>query len=126
MKSAYLVLDMQNDLISSDGPGGASPLGLQVKERGIIARTAQAIRRARDSGSLVVFVRVGFSDDHREANPQSQVFGGIKKNGLLKLSQWGGALHAELGVNEADWQIVKHRVSPFFGTSLEAQLRLAG
>jgi nicotinamidase-related amidase len=126
MKSAYLVLDMQNDLVHADGPNGASPLGQQVRERGIIERTQKAIQQARANGVLVVFVRVAFSDDYREANPRSQVFGPIAKNGLLKLSQWGGAIHESLGASEADWHIVKHRISPFYGTSLEALLRLAG
>ncbi|MCC2632232.1 MAG: hypothetical protein K0S48_118 [Ramlibacter sp.] len=27
MKSIYLILDMQNDLVSADGPNGKSPLG---------------------------------------------------------------------------------------------------
>src|SRR5258705_13175029 len=42
MKSVYLVLDMQNDLVSEDGPNGKSPLGVQVKERGILDKTAKA------------------------------------------------------------------------------------
>lgn len=124
MKSAYLVLDMQNDLIHADGANGKSPLIQQVHARGIIARTAEAVRRARARGIDIVFVRVAFSDDHREVNPNSPVFGPIKTNGILKASQWGGALHEALGATGADWHIVKHRVSPFYGTSLEAMLRL--
>lgn len=60
MKSVYLVLDMQNDLVNEDGPNGKSPLGAQVKERGIVARTAKAIERARAAGLAIGFVRVGF------------------------------------------------------------------
>ena len=126
MKSAYLVLDMQNDLIHDDGASGKSPLNEQVRARGIIPRTADAIRKARALGHIVVFVRVAFSDDHREVNPNSPVFGPIKANGLLKASQWGSAVHGALGVAADDWNIIKQRVSPFYCTNLEAQLRLHG
>ena len=126
MKSAYLVLDMINDLIHDDGASGKSPLNEQVRTRGIIARTAAAIRAARALGMPIGFVRVGFSDDYREVNPRSPVFGPIKANGILKASQWGSAVHEALGATAADWSFLKHRVSPFYGTNLEAMLRLNG
>jgi nicotinamidase-related amidase len=80
MKSAYLVLDMLNDLIHDDGASGKSPLNEHVRARGIIARTAEAIRKARARGITIVFVRVAFSDDYREVNPNSPVFV-LKSNG---------------------------------------------
>ena len=46
MNSIYLVLDMQNDLVSADGPNGKSPLGDQVRGRGIIGKTAAAVDSA--------------------------------------------------------------------------------
>lgn len=123
MKSIYLVLDMQNDLVHPDGASGKGPLGEQVRSREIIARTAAAIARARAKGIPVAFVRVAFSDDHREANPASQVFGPIAKNGILKQQAWGGAVHDDLSPLAHEWNIVKHRVSPFYATELEVLLR---
>ena len=67
MKSIYLVLDMQNDLVHPEGASGKGPLGEQVRSRELIARTAAAIAKARSKGIAVAFVRVAFSDDHREA-----------------------------------------------------------
>ncbi|MFJ7882397.1 cysteine hydrolase family protein [Pseudomonas sp. NPDC096917] len=126
MKSIYLVLDMQNDLVHPDGASGKGPLGEQVRSREIISRTAAAIAKARAQGIAVAYVRVAFSDDHREANPDSQVFGPIAKNGILKKDAWGGAVHDELAPHGKDWDIVKHRVSPFYATGLELLLRREG
>ena len=126
MKSIYLVLDMQNDLIHEDGASGKSPLGEQVRSREIIARTAAAIDKARSKGIPVAFVRVAFSDDHREANPNSQVFGPIARNGILKMNAWGGQVHAALAPQAGEWDIVKHRVSPFYQTKLELLLKREG
>lgn len=123
MKSVYLVLDMQNDLVNEDGPNGKSPLGAQVTERGIVARTAKAIERARAAGLAIGFVRVGFSSDYAECHADSPVFGPAKANGLFRLGSPGTEIHPALGRKAGDWLITKHRVSPFYATGLDAHLR---
>lgn len=126
MKSIYLVLDMQNDLVHADGASGKAPMQADIQGREVIQRTANAIARARAKGIPVAFVRVAFSDDHREANPNSQVFGPIAKNGILKMNAWGGQVHEALAPQAGDWDIVKHRVSPFYQTKLELLLKREG
>lgn len=122
-RAIYLVLDMQNDLVHDDGPNGKGPLGQQVRERQLIAKTAAAIGRARAAGILVGFVRVGFSAGYPECPAGSQVFSAAPQHGLFKLGAWGTEIHPGLEQREGDIQVVKHRVSPFYSTTLEAQLR---
>ena len=126
MKSIYLVLDLENDLVHKDGPNGKSPMGQQVSSRRVIENTSVAIAKARAAGVAVGFVRVGFSADYRECPPGSPVFSGAAKAGLFKLGSWGTELHPELDVRPEDLQVVKHRVSPFYSTTLTAQLSAAG
>lgn len=126
MKSIYLVLDMQNDLVHADGASGKAPMQADIQAREVIQRTARAIASARAKGIAVAYVRVAFSDDHREANPNSQVFGPIAKNGILKMNAWGGQVHEALAPQAGDWDIVKHRVSPFYQTKLELLLKREG
>lgn len=123
MRSIYLVLDMENDLIAEDGPNGKNSLGQQVQSRGIIARTKSAIAKARAAGLPIGFVRVGFSPDYREAPSTSAIFNGAKQHGLFKLGTRGADVHPELAPQPGDFDIVKHRVSPFYATNLEAILR---
>jgi nicotinamidase-related amidase len=125
-KTIYLVLDMQNDLVHAEGPSGKGPLGGQVREREIIARTALVLKKARAAGALVGFVRVGFNAHYQECPPNSPVFSGAPAAGLFKLGEWGTAIHPDLEVRDTDLQIVKHRVSSFYSTTLEAQLRAQG
>ena len=66
MKSLYLVLDMENDLVHPDGPSGKSPMGAQVVSRKLLPLTAAAIAKARAAGLMIGFVRVGFSADYKE------------------------------------------------------------
>jgi nicotinamidase-related amidase len=124
-KTLFLVMDMMNDLVNETGASAAT-YGVQVKERGVLENTRQAIEAARKAGVLVGFVRVGFSPDYRECPPASPIFSGARKNGLFKLGTPGTETHAALGQQASDFDIVKHRVSPFYGTSLEPILRANG
>jgi nicotinamidase-related amidase len=45
---------------------------------------------------------------------------------MFKLGTWGTEVHPELAPHPDDSDIVKHRVSPFYGTSLEPILRARG
>ena len=126
MQPIYLVLDMINDLIHEAGPNGNGPYGVQVRERGIVAKTKAALAKARAAGLKVGYVRIGFSPDYRECPSNSPIFSGAAKAGLFKLGSWGTEVHAELAPQSSDFDFVKHRVSPFHGTSLDLVLRSQG
>ncbi len=126
MKSIYLVLDMQNDLVHADGANGKSPLGEQVRARDVVGKTAAAIKKARAAGVAIGFVRVGFSEGYPECPKNSPVFGGAPKAGLFKLGTFGTEIHPALEQKPGDVQVVKNRVSPFYSTNLMAQLRAQG
>jgi nicotinamidase-related amidase len=123
MKSVYLVLDMQNDLVAEDGANGKTPVGEQVRSRDVVARTAAAIEKARAAGLPIGFVRVGFAPGYPECPPDSPVFAPAKQHGLFRLGTPGTEIHAKLGRREGDWLVTKHRVSPFYSTDLETMLR---
>ncbi len=122
----FLVCDMINDLVHEDGPNGKKGYGPELKRRNTIANTAEALRKARAAGVLIGYVRVGFSPDYRECPPNSRIFQGAKKAGMFKLGSWGTEVHPALAPRPGDYDIVKHRVSPFYATSLEAILRANG
>ncbi|CAN7663285.1 cysteine hydrolase [Phenylobacterium sp. LjRoot225] len=124
-KSIFLVMDMTNDLVSETGASAAS-YGVQVRDREVLANTRKAIDAARAAGVRVGFVRVGFSPDYRECPPASPIFSKARDNGLFKLGTEGTAVHPALGQQPSDFDIVKHRVSPFYGTTLDPILSANG
>ena len=124
-KTLFLVMDMMNDLVAEDGFNKAT-YGVQVKAREVLPRTAGAIAAARAAGVRIGYVRVGFSADYRECPPASPIFSGARTNGIFKLGARGTAVHPALAPQEGDFDIVKHRVSPFYGTALEPILRAQG
>lgn len=124
-KTLFLVMDMMNDLVDPEGFSKAG-YGVQVAERNVLAHTAAAIASARVAGAQIGYVRVGFSDDYRECPPASPIFSGARANGIFKLGTWGTQVHASIAPQDGDFDVVKHRVSPFYATSLEAILRANG
>jgi nicotinamidase-related amidase len=120
--SMLLVMDMLNDLVHENG-GGAKTYVPLMKERHVLARTRAAIDKARAAGALIGYVRVGFSPDYRECPPNSPIFSRARSAGMFKLGSWGTEVHPEVAPQEGDFDIVKHRVSPFYSTSLEPILR---
>lgn len=124
-KTIFLVMDMMNDLVHAEG-FSARTYGVQVAERSVLANTAAAIAAARAAGVPVGYVRVGFSADYREAPPASPIFSGARANGIFRLGTWGTQVHEALAPQPQDFDVVKHRVSPFYATSLEAILRANG
>ena len=121
-KTIFLVMDMMNDLVAEDG-ANAKTYGAQVKERDVLEHTAAALGAAREAGVPIGYVRVGFSPDYREAPDNSPIFSGAKKNGIFQLGTQGTEVHPALAPQQHDHDIVKHRVSPFYSTRLEAILR---
>ncbi len=118
----YLVCDMLNDLVHEDGPSKKT-YGPELARRNTVANTAEAIRKAREAGIKIGYVRIGFSADYRECPPNSRIFQGAKKAGMFKLGGWGTEVHPALAPQPGDFDIIKHRVIPFYATSLEAILQ---
>jgi nicotinamidase-related amidase len=118
----YLVCDMLNDLVHEDGPSKKT-YGPELARRNTVANTAEAIRKAREAGVKIGYVRIGFSADYRECPPNSRIFQGAKKAGMFKLGGWGTEVHPALAPQPGDFDIIKHRVSPFYATSLEVILQ---
>jgi nicotinamidase-related amidase len=120
-----LVMDMMNDLVHPEGVS-AKTYGVTCRERNVYQNTKDAIAKARAAGASVGFVRVGFSADYRECPPKSPVFSKARDNGLFKLGTWGTEVYSEFAPQQSDADIIKHRVSPFYGTSLMPLLSAKG
>jgi nicotinamidase-related amidase len=120
-RSAFLVMDVINDLVHPDGPN-AKGYAAQATARGLLSKIRTALEKARAAGITIGYVRVGFSSDYRECPPASPIFSRAREAGLFKLGTWGTEVHADIAPRPEDLDIVKHRVSPFYGTHLDPML----
>ncbi|MGZ8384169.1 MAG: cysteine hydrolase family protein [Nitrospira sp.] len=121
--AAYLVLDLINDIVHPDGPNGKTGFGPEVTRRKVLENTAYALEKARKAGVRVGYVRVGFSPDYIECPASSPRFVKARERGIMKLGHWGTEVHEAVAPQKGDFDVIKHRVGPFYGTTLEPLLR---
>ncbi len=115
-KTALIVLDFINGIAGSD------PWKPYIHKHQTIAKANQLIAHARKHKQLLVFVKVGFSDNYVELASRSPLFAGAKQHGGLKLSEPATDFHPDLDYRAGDLIVVKHRINAFYATSLEAIL----
>jgi nicotinamidase-related amidase len=123
MTVVYLVLDLINDIVHPDGPSGTAGFGAEVRRRQVLENTARALDKARAVGIAIGYVRVGFSPKYIEVSQATPRFVKARENGILQLGNWGTEVHPAVAPEEGDFDIVKHRVGPFYGTTLEPTLK---
>ncbi len=117
MAKAIIICDFINEIISSEGYAAFA------KQNNTLANTARAVEEARKLGFAVIYVKVGFSADYKEHPNNSLLFGKADQFQALRLDTWATSIVDTLKVEDSDFIVTKHRVSPFYASSLEVILR---
>jgi len=125
-KQALLSIDFINEIIHPEGKLSGKGYAAFDAEHGVLDRAARALDEARTRGDLIVHVKVGFSATYTEWPEGSPLFGAAKQFGALTLGTWATGFHEKVIPIEGETEIVKHRVSAFYATPLEAILRNQG
>jgi nicotinamidase-related amidase len=114
--AAVLAMDVQAGIVS-----------IYAKPRQeYLDRSSAVLRAARNAGLTVIFVRMGFRPGLPEVSDSNKLFAAIKANPehqKLFTDDRISAIHPELGPEQNDIVVAKHRVSAFAGTDLEMILR---
>ncbi|WP_299494393.1 isochorismatase family cysteine hydrolase [uncultured Shewanella sp.] len=121
MRSAIITLDLINEICHKKGK--LAQYADRIENKAILNKVNQLTAWGRARDMLICHVRVGFSADHKEVSSASPLFSGAKVNNALVLNSWGGAFCEALNREMGDVEIVKHRVSAFYGTDLDLILR---
>lgn len=66
------------------------------------------------------------SIDCDQSRARLAIFSSAKKLGIFQLGTWGTETHPDLGQRPEDIDVIKHRVSPFYSTTLETVLKAQG
>lgn len=126
MKTALLLLDLQNEMIHADGAVGKHGLAKVVADRRVIENAAQALHHARSVGHTVVHVRLGFRDDYADALSRAPRIEKLKGEKACIASQWGCEFPAALTPASLELVVTKQCVNPFYNTILAAYLARHG
>ena len=117
MKTAIINLDIINDITHINGK--IAHYADKVEQESIISNINQINQWARKNNYLVIHVRVGFDENYTQSSITSPIFCHAKKYGALNLKLWGCEYHAALEVEMTDIEVIKHRISAFYGTNLD-------
>ena len=112
-KTALLVMDMQNGIVSRLGDNTTA----------MLVPVQKAIEAARQNHILVIFVRVGFSEGYPEISPQNKPFSAIPNWGGMTVADEATQIHEAIHPKEDEPVVTKYRVSAFAGSNLEIILR---
>lgn len=126
MKSALLLLDLQNEMVSHEGKVGAHGLARIVDERGVLVNAKRCLEAARAAGMAVVHVRLGFRPDYADCLSVAARIGGLKANRAAIVGEFGTEFHPEVAPVEGEMIITKQCVNPFFNTGLMTWLMQNG
>ena len=114
--TALIVLDFINGINQQDS------FKAFLEKHHTLEKANQLIAYARKQQDLIIFVKVGFSDSYVELAHRSPIFKHNKPNNWLKLSESSTDFDPKLDYHKGDVVVIKHRINPFYATSLEAIL----
>jgi biuret amidohydrolase len=126
MKSALLLLDLQNEMVDPKGKVGAHGLAKIVEDRGVLVNAKRCLDAARASGVAVVHVRLGFRPDYADCLSVAARIGGLKSNRAAIVGEFGTEFHPMVAPLDGELIITKQCVNPFFNTGLMTWLMQNG
>jgi biuret amidohydrolase len=126
MKSALLLLDLQNEMVDPKGKVGAHGLAKIVEERGVLENARRCLEAARAAGIAVVHVRLGFRSDYADCLSVAARITGLKSNRAAIVGEFGTEFHSAVAPVDGELIITKQCVNPFFNTGLMTWLMQNG
>lgn len=121
MKTAIITLDIMNEICHPKGK--LARYADRIANNNIINTINQITSWGRKNNALIIHVRVGFMPHYHDSSSVSPMFSAAKTNHVLDLESWNGQYCDELDIQPNDIQVIKHRVSAFYGTDLDLILR---
>ncbi|MEH6755929.1 MAG: isochorismatase family cysteine hydrolase [Parasphingorhabdus sp.] len=126
MKSALLLLDLQNEMVDPNGKVGAHGLAKIVEDRGVLVNAKRCLDSARKAGMAVVHVRLGFRSDYADCLSVAARIEGLKNNRAAIVGEFGTEFHPMVAPLDGELVITKQCVNPFFNTGLMTWLMQNG
>jgi nicotinamidase-related amidase len=114
-RTAVLIMDYQNDILTSYADG----------DPGLLGRAAGVLSAARDARLPVIYVVVQFRPGYPEV-AQSGVFNVVRQSGRFQEGTRGAAIHDAVAPQPGEPVVTKRRIGAASGSDLECVLRGLG
>jgi sugar lactone lactonase YvrE/nicotinamidase-related amidase len=122
-KSALIIQDLQNDVITEGGVWASSGAPDHAKNQKIVENVKRLADRARRLGVPVIHIHYIVEKGAIGLKLNAPLFRGVKGGNALVRGTWGAAPAAGLEPKEGDFVIEKTRMNGFYNTKLDAVLR---
>jgi nicotinamidase-related amidase len=119
--TALIVIDYINDIVHEKGK--MASCAKYVKENNVIDKVNTALKNARKKNYSIIHIQLGHDKDYNTCCKTNAMFNVIEERQAFILGSWGTEFYADIDINDNELIVVKHRVSGFYGTDLEAILR---
>jgi gluconolactonase len=128
VKTAVLILDLQNEVIHEKGAFGGTGAAAHAVEQNVVANAARLAAAARSAGARVVHVHhqrsVG-ADSGADSKQNAPLWRNMAEADAMG-TEWSVAPHEGIEPDPMDIVLHKQRVNAFFGTPLDIKLRGLG
>lgn len=125
-RTALIVQDMQNDVISEGGAFADSGAPAHAASQGVIGNVRSLAAAARKAGVPVIHVWYIVEEGAVGLKQNAPLFQGIRSAGALVRGSWGAAPVDGLEPQPGDHVVEKMRMNGFFQTRLDTLLRGLG
>jgi gluconolactonase len=125
-RSALIIQDLQNDVITEGGAFAESGAPAHATSQNVVENVKQLAEAARSAGVPVIHVWYIVEPGAPGLKLNAPLFNGVKDSDGLVRGSWGAAPADGLEPNEGDLVVEKMRMNAFHGTRLDTMLRGLG
>jgi gluconolactonase len=121
-RSALIVQDMQNDVVSDGGAWAETGAPQHAKEQNVVENIKRLAEACRAAGIPVIHVHYIVEEGAPGLKQNAPLFQGVKESNALVRGSWGAAPADGLEPQQGDFVVEKMRMSAWEGTKLEVLL----
>jgi gluconolactonase len=125
-RTALIVQDMQNDIISEGAAFADSGAPAHAKSQNVVENVKGLAAAARAAGVPVIHIHYIVEDGAPGLKLNAPLFQGVKDANALVRGSWGAAPVDGLEPQEGDFVVEKMRMNGFYATTLDTLLRGLG
>jgi gluconolactonase len=125
-RSALIIQDLQNDVVSESGAFAASGSPAHARSQNVVENVRRLAAAARARGVAVIHVWFVVEPGAPGLTLNAPLFQGVVDNNAMVRAGWGAAPVSGLEPEPGDFIVEKMRMSAWEGTRLETILRAQG
>jgi nicotinamidase-related amidase len=123
-RTVVLALHYQNDVVHADGKIRLGLAENDTQREAVLAAAGRLFAGARAARVPIVHVGIILRADHADVIRNGSIWNNVFYIGAVAEGSWGAAFHDRLRPLPDEFVVRHSRVNAFFGSSLEAMLRL--